>query len=745
MKGPTITDSGDESGPHPSGPETQSGAALWAKLRFALSWIIALGLVVAVLPRAVDVSWHGVLPVLGLVHWPAAFVLVGLWFLGLYVHTFVLTAAAPSLTHRRALTLNLTGSAVSNVIPLGGAAGVELNRRMMRAWGIDGRAFTGYTFLTNLWDVGSKLLLPVIGLVVLARAGEDVSPQVQTASLVAGLGFIALAASATVVLLSPRGAVAVGHAIEVVARCGLRLLRRDQELGLATALLDVRAQCSGLVAQGWLRMSAGIAGYVALQGLLLGFCLHLTGGGNTWAEVLAAFAVERALTIVPLTPGGVGVADLGLVGVLLTLGGDPASVAGAAVLYRAFIFAVEIPVGGGALGVWLLGQRASARRESRLMLFSTHARRIAHVTEVFLPRLGGIETHVDDLVRHQRAVGLEADVLTPARAASVDPVWVRRISAAEARRAVAHYDVLHIHLSMFSPYGISVARAATKAGIPVLVTVHSMWSGAGGILRLAALAGLRRWPVAWSAVSTAAAKSFGRSFAGVEVSVLPNAIDVASWRPLTDGEDSGPLPKSERPVTIVSVMRLMPRKRPLQLLRIFERVRRLTPRADVRLVVVGDGPLRHRMERYIRRHDLGEHVRITGRLPRHQVLDELGAASVFVAPAPKESFGIAALEARCAGLPIIASRRSGVGEFVRDRVEGILVDGDAEMAVALADLVCDTTLRDRIASHNRTVTPTFDWSDTLDRTAGLYRLAAERVSAQHSQAADLRATLAAEA
>ena len=207
MKGPTITDFGDESRPHPSGTQTQSSAALWARLRFALSWIIALGLVVAVLPRAVDVSWHGVLPVLGLVHWRAAFVLLGLWFLGLYVHSFVLTAAAPSLTHRRALTLNLTGSAVSNVVPLGGAAGVELNRRMMKAWGIDGRAFTGYTFLTNLWDVGSKLLLPVIGLVVLARAGEDVAPQVQTASLVAGLGFIALVASATVVLLRPRGAV----------------------------------------------------------------------------------------------------------------------------------------------------------------------------------------------------------------------------------------------------------------------------------------------------------------------------------------------------------------------------------------------------------------------------------------------------------------------------------------------------------------------------------------------------------
>ena len=709
-----------------------------------LSWLAAVVLVATVLPRAVNVSWHGLLPVLGSVHWPAVVALVGLWFFGLYVHSFVLTAAAPSLTHRRALTLNLTGSAVSNVVPLGGAAGVELNRRMMRAWGIDSRAFAGYTFLTNLWDVGSKLLLPVIAVVVLARAGEHVSPQVQTASFVAGAAFVIMATGAGFVLMSAHGAMAVGRIIETSARVGLRLVGKNREIRVTEALLDIRTQCAGLVAQGWLRMSAGIIGYVALQGLLLGLCLHLTGGGNTWPEVLAAFAVERALTIVPLTPGGVGVADLGLVGVLLALGGDPASVAGAALLYRAFVFAVEIPVGSGTLGIWLLGQRLSARRRAAATLVSSPAHRIAHVTDVFLPRLGGIETHVDDLVRHQRAAGLDAEVLTPSRGNGVEPSWVHRVPAAEARRAVTRYDMIHVHVSMFSPYGIGVARAATRAGVPVLVTVHSMWSGAGGILRLAALAGLRHWPVAWSAVSHAAAATFTRSLGGaVPVAVLPNAIDVDSWRhPAGDGTASL---QSRSQVTIISVMRLMPRKRPLQMLRIFEQVRRLTGSDDVRLVIVGDGPLRNRIERHIRRRGLSEHVRLTGRLPRHQVRDELAAASVYLAPAPKESFGIAALEARCAGLPVVASRRSGVGEFIHDRVDGILVDGDAEMVVALADLVRDAGLRDRIAAHNRAVTPAFDWPDTLDRTTTLYELATQCVDLPQAHIAAVRPYLAAEA
>ena len=703
------------------------GATWWPRVRFLLSWGAAVALVVAILPRAVDVSWHGLLPVLGAVHWPAALGLAGVWLLGLYVHSFVLTAAAPSLTHRRALTLNLTGSAVSNVVPLGGAAGVELNRRMMRAWGIDGRAFTGYTFLTNLWDVGAKLLLPLVAVVALGHAGESISPAIRTASLVAGVSFVVLVAGAAFVLVSSRGAVVAGRLAETVARRGLRLVGKQREVHLAAALLDIRAQCAGLVAQGWLRMSVGIAGYLALQTVLLGLCLHLTGGGNTWPEILAAFAVERVLTVVPITPGGVGVADLGLVGVLLALGGDPVSVAGAAVLYRAFVFAVEIPVGSGALGVWLLGQRLSARRAALAGSASvaSPARRVAHVTDVFLPRLGGIETHVDDLVRHQRARGLEADVLTPVRGECEDPAWVRRLAAADARRAVTSYDAVHVHVSMFSPYGVGVARAAARAGVPVLLTVHSMWSGAGTVLRLAALTGIGRWPVAWSAVSGAAAEVFGRSVGGLDVAVLTNAVDAAFWRP-------GPEAPADRPLTVVSVMRLMPRKRPLQLVRMVERVRRMTGRDDVGLVIVGDGPLRGRVERYVRRHRLGDHVRITGRLTHQEVRDELHAASVYVAPAPKESFGIAALEARCAGLPVVASRHSGVGEFVRDRVDGLLVDGDAEMVAALADLVCDAELRERIATHNRQVTPAHDWADALDRTAALYEAAAEAAGARRA-------------
>ncbi|KQV69625.1 hypothetical protein ASC64_07225 [Nocardioides sp. Root122] len=659
-------------------------------------------------------------------HWPGILALSAVWLVGLVVHSFVLTAAAPSLTHRRALTLNMTGSAIANVVPLGGAAGVELNRRMMKAWGIDTRGFTGFTFLTNVWDTGAKLLLPILGVVVLTRAGETVTPTLRDMSLVAAAGFLALALTAAVVLRSPGATRRVGHGVERILRRGLRMLGRDRPLNVATALDDIRAQSADLVARGWLRMSLGIAGYVALQGVLLGLCLQLTGAGLTWPEVLAGFAVERLLTVVPVTPGGVGTADIGLVGTLLALGGDPTRVAAAAVLYRLFVFAVEIPVGGGVLGMWLVGQRRHHPRQADPGPLSP-PRMVAHVTDVFLPRLGGIETHVDDLVRHQRAVGVDAHVLTGTRYTAPDPAWVHRTTAAEARRAVAGYDAVHVHVSLWSPYAVAVARAAMAAGIPTLVTVHSMWTGAGVLLRLAALASLRRWPVVWSAVSVAAAETLRRSLGGVDVAVLTNAVEVADWT--LESSTVGHEPRTGvRPLTLLSVMRLMPRKRPLALLRMFVQLRRLVPRQDLRLVIVGDGPLRLKVERYVRRHGLSDAVRVTGRIPREKVIWELRGADVYVAPAPKESFGIAALEARCAGLPVVARRSSGVTEFIRDRIDGLLVDDDTQMVVALAELTNDDDLRARIATHNARVQPTHDWSEALDRTDVLYLRAAERTA-----------------
>jgi uncharacterized protein (TIRG00374 family) len=102
-----------------------------------------------------------------------------------------------------------------------------------------------------------------------------------------------------------------------------------------------------------------MAAYWALQGALLWCCCVAVGVRPSLPVVLAALVAERALTLLAVTPGGAGVVEAGTISVLIGLGTDPTASLAAVLLFRAFVFAAEIPVGGVATGLWLLSRRAS--------------------------------------------------------------------------------------------------------------------------------------------------------------------------------------------------------------------------------------------------------------------------------------------------------------------------------------------------------------------------------------------------
>ncbi len=136
-------------------------------LAYGAGLLIGATALVALFPVISGAPWRNVWQTVADIPVGALGVLVALWAAGLLMHTVTLTAALPGLSHRRALLLSLTGSAVANVLPLGGAAGVALNYRMTRRWGFSAAGFASYTVVTNLWDVLTKLCLPVLVLPLL--------------------------------------------------------------------------------------------------------------------------------------------------------------------------------------------------------------------------------------------------------------------------------------------------------------------------------------------------------------------------------------------------------------------------------------------------------------------------------------------------------------------------------------------------------------------------------------------------
>lgn len=360
--------------------------------------------------------------------------------------------------------------------------------------------------------------------------------------------------------------------------------------------------------------------------------------------------------------------------------------------------------------------------------------RIGIVSDCYVPRLGGIEMQAHDLARNLQAAGHEVVAVTPtAGPAVVDGVRVRRMDVpllpfdvpflpSTMRLATdllleEGVDVAHFHGGIGSPMSYLAARRAQEVGLPTVITVHCMWSYATPAFAvLDRLGGWSQWPVVLSAVSDVAAEPIRRiTGPGRPVIVLPNGIDDAAWR-------VEPAERDPSVVTLVSVMRLAPRKRPLQMLKMVRRVYAGLPAGvGLRVVVIGDGPERPQLEKYLRTNDLTEVVELVGRRTREEIRGYFAHADVFVAPANLESFGIAALEARCAGLPVVAKARTGIREFVTHGREGLLASTDADMVHQLNRIVRDAELRRRITVHNRTTPSPVDWSVVVERNVAAYR------------------------
>ena len=119
-------------------------------------------------------------------------------------------------------------------------------------------------------------------------------------------------------------------------------------------------------------------------------------------------------------------------------------------------------------------------------------------------------------------------------------------------------------------------------------------------------------------------------------------------------------------------------------------------------------------------------VELPGRVDRDSLRSLHQSADAYLTTARLEAFGIAPLEARAAGLPVLAPRGTGVDDFVDDGVEGLLADSDVVLAGALAHLAGDPALRDRIRAHNLDVPPVQDWPGVVAATLREYHRAGVR-------------------
>jgi putative heme transporter len=306
------------------------------------------------LPRIA--SYRSVLVSLQAMTWPYALLIGVAAAASLASYWFGICAVLPSLRLREAATVNLSSNAVANSLPAGGALGMGVSWAMLSSWGVGTEEYVLYTLLSGIWNVFARLGLPVLALLALLTVSKPDAVLITSAAV--GLGLLAAAAAGLGLLLhSQRFALRADLVLQRAAGIACRLARRRAPSRIAGSLTGFRARAAGLLAvRGW-RITATTAAANLILWLVLLACLRGTGLSQaqvSWQTSLAAYAFVRLLTVLPLTPGGLGITELGLVGVLAAEAGPRAAaqVTAAVLLYRAVTYLPPIPLGAAAFLVW---------------------------------------------------------------------------------------------------------------------------------------------------------------------------------------------------------------------------------------------------------------------------------------------------------------------------------------------------------------------------------------------------------
>jgi N-acetyl-alpha-D-glucosaminyl L-malate synthase BshA len=285
-----------------------------------------------------------------------------------------------------------------------------------------------------------------------------------------------------------------------------------------------------------------------------------------------------------------------------------------------------------------------------------------------------------------------------------------------------HLDVLHVH------YAIPHASAAYMAKkilmdegihIPVVTTLHGTDITLLG--KDDSFKPVITFAINHSDAITAVSESLKQDtyrFFDIKktIHVIPNFIQTAAecekWREIVRREF---VTGDEK--LCVHTSNFRPVKRVIDVLEVFKRIQEKTA---ARLVMVGDGPDRHRAEQWCRDHDLSDKVFFVGSVKEPQEI--LAGADLFILPSESESFGLSALEAMALGVPVISSDTGGLPEVNLEGISGFLclVGAVEEMANKALDIFHE---QKRFSEGARATAAKFDVQKVTEQYLSVYHQA----------------------
>src|SRR5262245_60195111 len=299
------------------------GRALWKTILGALvSIAIVVGIFAWAIPKFAD--YNEVLDALGTLTPIEFWTLFAAMVFNLITYWWANQAALPGLGIGKAAVLTQTTTSVANTLPAGGAIAVGLTYSILDSWGFSGTSVALYVGVTGIWNIFTKLALPMLALVFLAVSGHLTTTYILAA--IFGIAVLGVAVGLFAALFrSEAFATRIGNRMGRVVSWFRRLLHKPPVTTWGDGAARFRRDTIVLVRHRWLRLSLmTVLSQVALFVVLL-LSLRALGVSEqevSTAEAFAVYAFSRLLSAVPITPGGVGLIDLGYIGGLTAFSGE---------------------------------------------------------------------------------------------------------------------------------------------------------------------------------------------------------------------------------------------------------------------------------------------------------------------------------------------------------------------------------------------------------------------------------------
>jgi uncharacterized protein (TIRG00374 family) len=244
--------------------------------------------------------------------------------------------ALPDLGFRRAFVLTQASTASTYVAPGGAAVGVALAFAILRGWGFGGRSVALAAAVTGIWNQFALLGFPAVALALLT-IHEEQNALLQTVALIGFAVFVVAASAFAVGLSTPTLARLVGDSAARLVNWVLHLFRRGPVGWTGESFVRFRNDAVGLLGRRWQVLTlATLAGQLTVFVLFLVSLrvLDVSASEVSAVEAFAAWSLVRLLGSLPITPGGIGVVEVGLTTALVGFGGDNAEVVAAVLVYR---------------------------------------------------------------------------------------------------------------------------------------------------------------------------------------------------------------------------------------------------------------------------------------------------------------------------------------------------------------------------------------------------------------------------